>query len=88
MLTKPLRTISLLLPLMAISASAYAGATISDKRYWPNEARRTTYDITVPQADPSSAFASTVTTPRFQVAPRADESASGPRHHGGPKSSW
>jgi hypothetical protein len=27
------------LPIFAMSAAAYAGATISDKRYWPNEAR-------------------------------------------------
>jgi hypothetical protein len=40
MLTKKLLTISLLLPLMAASASAYAGSTITDKNYWPSEARQ------------------------------------------------
>jgi hypothetical protein len=30
------------LPIFAMSASAYAGATISDKRYWPSEARSDT----------------------------------------------
>ena len=39
MLTKRLLSISLLLPLVAISATAHAGSTITDKSYWPNEAR-------------------------------------------------
>jgi len=39
MSTKHLLAISLALPIFAMSASAYAGVTISDKRYWPNEAR-------------------------------------------------
>jgi hypothetical protein len=38
---KHLLTISLLLPLVAISATAYAGETITSKSYWPNEAKRT-----------------------------------------------
>lgn len=33
--SKHLLTISLLLPLVAISATAEAGSTISDKSYWP-----------------------------------------------------
>ena len=40
MLTKNLLKISLLLPLAAISATAYAGETITSKSYWPNEARQ------------------------------------------------
>ena len=40
MLKNELLTISLLLPLMAASASAHAGSTITDKSYWPNEARQ------------------------------------------------
>ncbi len=39
-MTKKLLTISLLLPLMAASASAFAGSTITDKSYWPNEPGR------------------------------------------------
>ena len=39
MSTKHLLAISLALPIFAMSASAYAGATISDKRYWPSEAK-------------------------------------------------
>ena len=40
MLKKHLLKISLLLPLMAISATAYAGSTITDRSYWPSEARQ------------------------------------------------
>jgi hypothetical protein len=86
MLTKRLLAISLLLPLVAISATANAGSTITDKSYWPSEARRTTtYGVTAPQSNPSSAFASSVMTPRFQAAPIADE-GNVRRYHGGPKS--
>jgi len=45
MLTKHLLAISLALPIFAMSASAYAGATISDKRYWPSEARSGTRPV-------------------------------------------
>jgi hypothetical protein len=40
---KYLLTSSLLLALMAMSTAANAGSTISDKRYWPNEARASSY---------------------------------------------
>jgi len=86
MLTKRLLTISLLLPMVAISATAYAGETITSKSYWPNEARQSAYGVTTPRNDPSSAFASTVMTPRFQAAPMADQAGNVRRYHGGPKS--
>jgi hypothetical protein len=86
MLAKDLLKISLLLPLVAISATAYAGSTITDKSYWPSEARQSTYGATAPQSYPSSAFASTVVTPRFQAGPMADEGGNVRRYHGGPKS--
>jgi len=38
-LTKRLLSIALLLPLMAVSAAAHAGSTITDRSYRPNEAR-------------------------------------------------
>jgi hypothetical protein len=62
---KHLLAISLALPIFAVSASAYAGATISDKRYWPSEARSST----AAGSTQSSIFAwePPVTT---QVAPR------------------
>lgn len=58
MSTKYLHTISLLLPLLAISATAHAGSTVTDKSYWPNEARQSAQIGTVgSQRDFSSAFA-------------------------------
>ncbi len=39
MIGRRLLTASLLLPLVAISGAALAGPNISDKRYWPSEAR-------------------------------------------------
>ncbi len=88
MLKKHLLKISLVLPLVAMSATAYAGSTISDKSYWPSEARQNAYGVAPPQSNPRSAFASTVMPPRFQAAPIADEGGSAPRYHGGPKSPW
>lgn len=40
MLTKRLLTTSLLLPLVALSATAHGGQTILDKSYWPIEVRQ------------------------------------------------
>jgi hypothetical protein len=85
MLKKHPFTISLLLPLVAISATAHAGSTITDKSYWPSEAGRTAEGVTAPQNVPSYAFASTVMTPRFQAGPMSDEGRSVRRYHGGPK---
>jgi hypothetical protein len=83
MSTKHLLKISLLLPLVAMSATAYAGSTITDKSYWPSEARQSAYGLTAPQNNPRSAFAM---TPRFQAAPIADEGGNVRRYRGGPKS--
>src|ERR1700730_15577138 len=47
MLTKHLLAISLVLPLVAVSATAQAGSTISDKSYWPSEARQNVQARTV-----------------------------------------
>jgi hypothetical protein len=86
MLKKHLLKISLVLPLVAISATAYAGSTITDKSYWPSEARQNAYGVTAAQNDPRSAFAYTVMTPRFQSAPMANEGGNARRYQGGPKS--
>ncbi len=86
MTKKPL-TISLLLPLMVASASAYAGSTITDKSYWPNEARQSVQARTGgPQGDLNSAFAYDRTPSR--LAPTTNPNAGGPawRYQGGPKS--
>ena len=82
MLTKSLLSLSLL---VAVSASAHAGSTISDRSYWPNEARQTTQSraFVLPQ-DPYSALAYDREVPALPAAPTIG--ASGSRYQGGPKS--
>jgi hypothetical protein len=85
---KRLFAISLLLPLVAASATAYAGTTISDKRYWPNEARPS-----APASSLSSSFTDSVPAAAMNwIAPheppavvRRGGSPLG-RYQGGPKS--
>ena len=87
MLTKRLLAISLLLPLVAISATARAGSTIPDKSYWPSEARQSAQNRTVgSQRDLNSAFAYDRTTLRLQPATVPSEGGSAWRYQGGPKS--
>ncbi len=87
MLTKRLLKISLLLPLMAISATAYAGSTITDKSYWPSEARQSAQTRTVgSQRDLNSAFAYDRAASRLQSAMNPNDGGSFPRYQGGPKS--
>ena len=85
MSTKHLRTISLLLPLLAISATAHAGSTITDKSYRPNEARQSAQINTVgSQRDLYSAFA----YDRLALRPAPavnDGGSSAGRYQGGPK---
>jgi len=81
MLIKHLRTISLLLPLLAFSATAHAGSTISDKSYWPNETRQSAQSRTV--GSPSDAFA--YDRPALQPAPTANVGGPAGRYQGGPK---
>ena len=83
MLTKHLLTISLLLPLLAMSATAYAGSTISDKNYWPSEATKSAQYRTV--GSPSDVFAY---EPGLRLQPATNPSAGGSawRYQGGPKS--
>lgn len=86
-MTKKLLTTSLLLPLMAASASAYAGSTITDKSYWPNEARRGAQSRTISsQRDLNSAFAYHPIPPRLQLpATVPSDGGSAWRYQGGPK---
>jgi len=84
MLTKHLLTISLLLPLVAMSATAYAGSTISDKSYWPSEARKGAQYRTV--GSPSDAFAYDRSGLRLQPATNPSAGGSAWRYQGGPKS--
>lgn len=86
-MSKKLLTISLLLPLMAAPASAYAGSTITDKSYWPNEARQSGQSRTAgSMSDLNSAFAYDRTPSRLQPAPNVNGDGSAPRYQGGPKS--
>jgi hypothetical protein len=88
MLKKNLLTIPLLLPLVAISATAYAGSTIRDKSYRPSEARQSVQNRTgSSQSDLNSAFAyDRAASPLQPVTNTSDGSAW--RYHGGPKSPW
>ena len=86
MLTKHLLRISLLLPLMAISATAYAGSTITDKSYRPSAARQSAQNRTVgSQSDLTSAFAYDRAVSRLQPATNPNDGGSSPRYQGGPK---
>ena len=87
MLTKRLLTISLLLPLVAISAAAHAGSTITDKGYWPSEARQSQQTRTGgSQSDVTSAFAYDQAASRFQPATNPNAGGFPSRYQGGPKS--
>ena len=82
---KYLLAISFLLPLVAISATAQAGSTISDKSYWPNDARQTAPTGIGSRADVSSAFAYDRTTSSPQPTTGANGVYSPWRYGGGPK---
>src|SRR5260370_28733606 len=88
MLTKHLLKISLMLPLVAMSATAYAGSTITDKSYWPSEARQSAQTRTGSwQSDLNSALAyDRAASPLQPMTNTSDGSAR--RYHGGPKSPW
>jgi hypothetical protein len=87
MLKKHLLKISLLLPLVAISATAHAGSTITDKSYWPNEARQSAqYRTLGSQRDLNSAFAYDLAGPRLQSSTNTYDGGSAWRYQGGPKS--
>jgi hypothetical protein len=87
MLTKHLFAISLLLPLAAVSATAHAGSTISDKSYWPSEARQSAQTRTVGSpSDLNSALAYDQAAMRLQPATSPSDARTFPRYQGGPKS--
>jgi hypothetical protein len=88
MLKKSFLVLSLLLPLMAISATAYAGSPIKGKSYWPGEATQSAQNRTgSSQSDLNFAFAyDRAASPLQPVTNTSDGSAW--RYHGGPKSPW
>jgi alcohol dehydrogenase class IV len=58
MFTKRSMSISLLLRLVAIPTTAEAGSTITDKSYWPNEAKQGVQNLSDDsQSGVNSAFA-------------------------------
>ena len=81
-------TISLLLPIVAISAAAQAGTTISGNRYWPSEVRPSTYRAGHSQSDLSYALASGRATPRPQAATKVGSHAAAPTPIGGGRCVW
>jgi hypothetical protein len=86
MLTKHLLKISLALPLLALSATAYAGSTITDKSYWPSEARRSAQAITVGSpSDFNSVFAYDWAAPRLQPSTNLSDVGFSTRYQGRPK---
>jgi hypothetical protein len=86
MLKKTLLAISLLLPLVAMSATANAGSTITDKSYWPSEARQGAQNKTGgSQSDFYSALAYDGPMSSLQPATRPNEDGSTWRYQGGPK---
>lgn len=74
---------SLLLPLVTGAATAHAGSTITDKSYWPNEARMSRAGAST-QANPSAAFASDTYAPAASL-PATPVSSNAGRYQGGPK---
>lgn len=79
-------TVSLVVPLMAVSVSAYAGSTITDKSYWPIEAKQSAQARSgSPQGHLNSAFAYDRTPSGPQSAPNS-HGGSAWRYQGGPKS--
>jgi hypothetical protein len=87
MSTKHLLGISLLLPLVAISATAHAGSTITDKSYWPSEARQSAQARTVGlQSDFNSALAYDRAEQPLRPVLSPNDVGSSPHYQGGPKS--
>jgi hypothetical protein len=84
--TKPALAISFLASLVAMSATANAGVTISDRRYWPNEVSRGAYSAVSAQHAPRDAFAAIGRTasPAVTLVPAEEDTW---HYVGGPKSS-
>ncbi|UGV24660.1 hypothetical protein E0H22_02550 [Rhodopseudomonas boonkerdii] len=69
---------------VVFSAAANAGSTITDKSYWPNEARRSAQSRVATRPDPNSALAydgASLAGP----SDAADRAPTSWRYHGGPK---
>jgi hypothetical protein len=86
MLRKHLLALSLALPLIGASGIAFAGSTISDKNYWPDQARRGGYSLSQTAGAFGSARAQTIGTARLEPATIASDSRNTVRYRGGRKS--
>ncbi|MCS3450530.1 MULTISPECIES: hypothetical protein [Bradyrhizobium] len=84
-INKIILAFSFLVPVVVASAAAQAGATISDKRYLPNEAKETTPAVAT-QRNPMSAFGYDQEAARLQPMNVPDTAGTRWRYHGGPKS--
>ena len=84
--TKPVLALSLLASLVAMSATANAGVTISDKRYWPSEVGPSAYRTVSTQHAPRDAYAAIgrIAAPSVAPAPAEEDTW---HYVGGPKSS-
>jgi hypothetical protein len=72
---------------VAISATAHAGSTITDKSYWPSEARQNTPNrIVGSQRDLNSALAYDRAASPSQPVANPNDGGSAWRYQGGPKS--
>jgi hypothetical protein len=56
-ITKPMILATSMMALVAVSGHAYAGTTISDKRYWPSEARLSQTVVRQPESAFGAAMA-------------------------------
>ncbi|MCK1639250.1 hypothetical protein IVA95_16965 [Bradyrhizobium sp. 157] len=76
--------LAIFLPLVAVSATAQAGSTITDKSYWPSEAMQSTPFRASARTDAYSAFAYDRAKSRFEPA-TTNSGGSAFRYQGGPK---
>ncbi|SDT54560.1 hypothetical protein SAMN05444158_6911 [Bradyrhizobium canariense] len=85
MLKTILLAISLLSSLAAMSASAFAGSTITDKNHGPSKARLNVQNRTAgARSDFNSALAYDQTASRLQPVTAPNEGGSPWRYYGGP----
>jgi hypothetical protein len=82
MLKKILIAISFLSPLATMSATAYAGSTITDKSYWPSAARQSAIGAPHSALDSALAYDRPVSSLQPTLNAHSGESASD--YRGGP----
>ena len=84
---KRLFTLSLFLPLLALSGMAYAGSTVTDRNYWPSEVQaQTQHGAAQRDAELGRARAQASGAPVLYPSAKATGQQQC-RYQGGPKSS-